>query len=172
MATNTAFALGLITSALQMIFVMLSWIMTTYFGRRPLYVWGTFFNVVCLFALGIAASVPTTKATQNAQASFGLIVSVLFTFTAAPVSWVIIGETSAVRLRPMTTGIGRATYYIVEIPCIFRECLMRAFWTRADRKSLRSCSTLFRATSAENQATYGAAQLSSASSWPTSSCPR
>ena len=45
MTTNTAFALGLITSALQMIFVMLSWILTTYFGRRPLYLW------VC--ALGI-----------------------------------------------------------------------------------------------------------------------
>ena len=124
MGTDTAFALGLITSALQMIFVMLSWIMTTYFGRRPLYVWGTFFNVVMLFALGIAASVGKSTAASNAQASFGLIVSVLFTFTAAPVSWVIIGETSAVRLRPMTTGIGRATYYIIEIPCIFLASYM------------------------------------------------
>ena len=123
MSTNTAFALGLITSALQMIFVMLSWILTTYYGRRPIYIWGTAFNVTMLVALGIAASVGTSKAASNAQASFGLIVSVAFTFAAAPVSWCIIAETSSIRLRPLTTGIGRASYYIIEIPCIFRKSL-------------------------------------------------
>jgi SP family general alpha glucoside:H+ symporter-like MFS transporter len=124
MTTNTAFALGLITSALQMIFVMLSWILTTYFGRRPIYLWGTAFNVVMLVALGIAASVGTSKAASLAQASFGLIASVMFTFAAAPVSWCIIAETSAIRLRPLTTGIGRASYYIIEIPCIFLGSFM------------------------------------------------
>ncbi|KAF7345984.1 putative maltose porter [Mycena venus] len=124
MAQNTAFALGLITSALQMIFVMLSWILTTYFGRRPIYLWGTAFNVVMLVALGIAASVGTSNAASNAQASFGLIASVMFTFAAAPISWCIIAETSAIRLRPLTTGIGRASYYIIEIPCIFLGSFM------------------------------------------------
>ncbi|KAJ7022928.1 maltose porter [Mycena alexandri] len=104
-STNLAFALGLITSALQMIFVMLSWGLTTHFGRRTLYLWGTGVNVALL-------------------ASLGLIVSVLFTFAAAPVSWCIIAETSAIRLRPLTTGIGRATYYIIEIPCIFLGSFM------------------------------------------------
>lgn len=122
MTTNFAFALGLITSALQMIFVMLSWILTTYFGRRPIYIYGTLFNVVMLFALGIAASIGDSKSASYAQACFGLIVSVAFTFAAAPVSWCIIAETSSIRLRPLTTGIGRASYYIIEIPCIFREC--------------------------------------------------
>ncbi|KAJ7114454.1 general substrate transporter [Mycena epipterygia] len=121
MGTNTAFALGLITSALQMIFVMISWVLTTYYGRRPIYLWGTGFNIVMLVALGIAASVGTSTAASNAQASFGLIVSVAFTFAAAPVSWCIIAETSAVRL---TTGMGRATYYIIEIPCIFLGSFM------------------------------------------------
>lgn len=119
MATNTAFALGLITSALQMIFVMLSWILTSFLGRRTIYLWGSFFNVVLLVALGIAGSVGKSTAASLAQASLGLIISVLFTLGPAPASWVIIGETSAIRLRPLTTGIGRASYYIVEIPCIF-----------------------------------------------------
>jgi MFS transporter, SP family, general alpha glucoside:H+ symporter len=118
-STNTAFALGLITSALQMIFVMLSWILTTYFGRRTIYLWGSGFNVVLLVALGVAGSVGKSNAASLAQASLGLIISVLFTLGPAPASWVIIGETSAIRLRPLTTGIGRASYYIVEIPCIF-----------------------------------------------------
>ncbi|KAK7006462.1 MFS transporter [Favolaschia claudopus] len=124
MPQNTAFALGLITSALQMIFVMLSWILTANFGRRPIYLWGTAFNVVMLISLGIAGSVGTSTAASNAQASFGLIASVTFTLAAAPISWCIIAETSAIRLRPLTTGIGRATYYIIEIPCIFLASYM------------------------------------------------
>lgn len=114
-----AFALGLITSALQMIFVMLSWILTTYFGRRSIYLWGSAVNTILLIALGVAGSVGLSYSSNLAQASLGLIISVLFTLGPAPASWVIIGETSAIRLRPLTTGMGRAAYYIVEIPCIF-----------------------------------------------------
>lgn len=124
MATNTAFALGLITSALQMIFVMLSWILTSYLGRRTIYVWGSAINVGFLIALGIAASCGKSTAASLAQASLGLIVSVLFTLGPAPASWVIIGETSAIRLRPLTTGIGRGCYYVVNIPCIFLSSYM------------------------------------------------
>jgi MFS transporter, SP family, general alpha glucoside:H+ symporter len=108
-----------------MIFVMLSWILTTYLGRRTIYVWGSAINVGFLVALGIAASVggdPTSA--SLAQASLGLIVSVLFTLGPAPASWVIIGETSAIRLRPLTTGIGRSAYYIINIPCIFLSSYM------------------------------------------------
>lgn len=123
-STNTAFALGLITSALQMLFVMLSWTLTTFFGRRAIYLWGTFGLTVLLILLGVVASVPQNNSTTLAQAALGLIISVGFTFGAAPASWVIIGETSAIRLRPLTTGMGRATYYIVEIPCIFLASYM------------------------------------------------
>ncbi|QDS71456.1 hypothetical protein FKW77_003885 [Venturia effusa] len=124
MADNTAFALGLITSALQWIMVMLSWILTTYLGRRTIYVYGQAINCGFLVALGIAASVGASKAASNAQASLGLIVSVLFCLGPAPSSWVIIGETSSVRLRPLTTGVGRGAYYIVNIPCIFLASYM------------------------------------------------
>ncbi|KAK7699143.1 hypothetical protein SLS64_011920 [Diaporthe eres] len=124
MDTNTAFALGLITSALQMVFVMLSWILTTYLGRRTIYVWGSLINVGFLVALGIAGSVGLSTAASLAQASLGLIVSVLFTLGPAPASWVVIGETSSIRLRPLTTGVGRAAYYIVNIPCIFLASYM------------------------------------------------
>ncbi|KAM0281203.1 hypothetical protein ACHAQH_003633 [Verticillium albo-atrum] len=124
MKTNTAFALGLITSALQTIMVMLSWILTTYLGRRTIYLWGSGFNVILLVALGVAASFGQSTAASLAQASLGLIVSVLFTLGPAPASWVIIGETSAIRLRPLTTGIGRGCYYAVNIPCIFLSSYM------------------------------------------------
>ena len=122
--SQLAFALGLITSALQTVFVMLSWILTTYLGRRTIYVWGSLINVCFLVALGIAGSVAKSNASSLAMASLGLIVSVGFTLGPAPASWVIIGETSAIRLRPLTTGIGRAAYYVVNIPCIFLATYM------------------------------------------------
>ena len=72
--SQLAFALGLITSALQTVFVMLSWILTTYLGRRTIYVWGSLINVAFLVALGIAGSVPKSNASSLAMASLGLIV--------------------------------------------------------------------------------------------------
>jgi SP family general alpha glucoside:H+ symporter-like MFS transporter len=124
MSENTAFALGLITSALQLIMVMLSWFLTTYLGRRTIYVYGQFIATGFLIVLGIAGSVSTTTASSNARASLGLIVSVLFCLGPAPASWVIIGETSSVRLRPLTTGVGRGAYYFINIPCIFLASYM------------------------------------------------
>jgi len=103
---------------------MLSWILTTYLGRRTIYLWGSGFNAVLLVCLGIAASFGVSTAASLAQASLGLIVSVLFTLGPAPASWVIIGETSSIRLRPLTTGIGRGCYYLVNIPCIFLASYM------------------------------------------------
>lgn len=119
--SNLAFALGLITSALQWVAVMASWILTTYFGRRPIYLWGSLVNTILLICLGVAGSVAVSTSANLAQASLGLIISVGFTLGPAPASWVIIGETSAIRLRPLTTGFGRAMYYIVEFPCIFSK---------------------------------------------------
>lgn len=174
MSTDTAFAMGLITSALQWIMVMLSWILTSYLGRRTIYVWGSLINVGFLVALGIAGSVGISKAASLAQASLGLIVSVLFTLGPAPASWVIIGETSAIRLRPLTTGIGRASYYIVNIPCIFLASYMlnptvRPFFTPRNKQLLTKYR---RRTSAVSAATSGVLPVLFAFFWRTSSCLR
>ena len=65
---------------------MLSWILTTYLGRRTIYLWGSGFNAILLVVLGIAASVGKSTAASLAQAALGLIVSVLFTLGPAFVS--------------------------------------------------------------------------------------
>jgi SP family general alpha glucoside:H+ symporter-like MFS transporter len=62
---------------------MLSWILTTYLGRRTIYLWGSGFNAILLVCLGIAASVGKSDPASLAQASLGLIVSVLFTLGPA-----------------------------------------------------------------------------------------
>jgi len=80
--------------------------------------------MIFLIAVGVAGSVGTSTAASQAAAALGLIVSVGFTLGPAPASWVIIGETSSIRLRPLTTGVGRASYYLVNIPCIFLSSYM------------------------------------------------
>lgn len=65
---------------------MFSWVLTTYFGRRTIYLWGSAVNFALLIILGIAASVGKSNAASLAQASLGLIVSVFFCVAAAPAS--------------------------------------------------------------------------------------
>jgi SP family general alpha glucoside:H+ symporter-like MFS transporter len=175
MSVETAFAMGLITSALQWVMVMLSWILTTYLGRRTIYVWGTLISCAFLIALGIAGSVGTSDASNLAQASLGLIVSVLFTLGPAPASWVIIGETSSIRLRPLTTAVGRASYYLVNIPCIFLASYMLNAEVGFPLSTMTINSLLIKRrkpTLAESADTSGLELVSSVSSWHTSLCLR
>ncbi|RSH76962.1 uncharacterized protein EHS24_003901 [Apiotrichum porosum] len=119
MSTDFSFQLGLITSCLQMFAVGCSWLLSSWFGRRTIYLYGTFVNTVFLFALGIIATASSSSKAQFAQACLGVIISFTFALTLGPISYTIIAETSSVHLRALSTGVGRAAYYIVEIPCIY-----------------------------------------------------
>lgn len=180
MTDRMAFALGLITSALQTVMVMLSWILMTYLTRRQVYVGGQAIAVCFLVALGIAASIPGSSesaktAISNAQASLGLLISILFTLGPAPASWVIIGETSAIRLRPLTTGLGRACYYAVNIPCIFLSSYMLNPTVRFKPSKFPTtfANTWYRVVTLVVSADMsGPAPRSSVPSWPGSGSPR
>ena len=109
----------MINSCLQFVANALSWFLTAWFGRRTIYLWGTATNITFLFILGICASVPTSASTNYAQACLGVIISFVFAGTMGPISYSIISETSSVRLRALSTGVGRAAYYVAEIPMIY-----------------------------------------------------
>ncbi|GAB7353361.1 hypothetical protein MBLNU459_g3844t1 [Dothideomycetes sp. NU459] len=119
MSPDFSFKLNLINSCLQFVANALSWFLTSWFGRRTIYLWGTATNVTLLFLLGICASVPQNVHTNYAQACLGVIISFVFAGTLGPVSYSIISETSSVRLRALSTGVGRAAYYVAEIPMIY-----------------------------------------------------
>lgn len=69
--------------------------------------------------LGVCASITQSTATNYAQAVLGIIISFVFAGTLGPISYTIIAETSSVRLRALSTGVGRAAYYVAEIPMIY-----------------------------------------------------
>ncbi|CAG9984146.1 unnamed protein product [Clonostachys byssicola] len=116
---DRAFELNLINSCLGFIANALSWPLTAWFGRRTIYLWGTATNVTFLMILGVVASIKQTTATNYAQAILGIVISFVFAGTLGPISYTIISETSSVRLRALSTGVGRGAYYVAEIPMIF-----------------------------------------------------
>lgn len=119
MSTNFSFQLNLINSCLGLIANALSWPLSGWFGRRTIYLWGTATNILMLMLLGVCASIPQNKSTNYAQACLGVVISFVFAGTLGPISYSIISETSSVRLRALSTGVGRAAYYVAEIPMIF-----------------------------------------------------
>ncbi|PKX90745.1 maltose permease [Aspergillus novofumigatus IBT 16806] len=116
---NRAFQLNLINSCLQFVANACSWPLTGWFGRRTIYLWGTVTNITLLMILGICASIPQNQSTNYAQACLGILISFVFAGTLGPISYTIISETSSVRLRALSTGVGRAAYYVAEIPMIY-----------------------------------------------------
>ena len=114
-----AFALNLINSCLGFVANAGAWWLTAWFGRRTIYLWGTAVNITLLIVLGIVASIPQTPGTNYTQAVLGILISFVFAGAMGPISYTIISETSSVRLRALSTGVGRAAYYVVEIPMIF-----------------------------------------------------
>lgn len=90
-----------------------------WWGRRTIYLWGTAVNVTLLFLLGICASIPQNNATNYAQAVLGILISFVYAGALGPTTYTVIAETSSVRLRALSTGVGRAAYYVAEIPMIY-----------------------------------------------------
>ena len=111
--------LNLITSCLQFVANIVSLPLTGWFGRRSIYLVGTAINITFLFLLGIVASVHQTSATNYTQAILGILISVVYAGAMGPITYTIIAETSSVRLRALSTGVGRAAYYLAEIPMIY-----------------------------------------------------
>ncbi|PYI33536.1 general substrate transporter [Aspergillus indologenus CBS 114.80] len=124
MSSDRAFQLNLVNSCLQFVANALSWVITAWFGRRTVYLWGTATNITLLIILGIVASIEQNNSTNLAQASLGILISFVFAGTLGPISYTIISETSSVRLRALSTGVGRAAYYLAEIPMIYLSSKM------------------------------------------------
>lgn len=156
---NTAFSLGFGNTAIQMSSVFFCWILTSYFGRRTLYLWGVAFNFFFLLATGIVASVPRTATTSWLQAVFLILIYAQYGLTIGPVTYAVIAETSSVRLRAKAVGLSRNFYYIWSVISGISEYPLSWCLDRADDQSTLTCSILLRGTSKADLPTYGLVPL-------------
>lgn len=134
---ESAFALGLGNVALQMVCVFACWILTAYYGRRTLYLFGVGFNAIFLLAIGIAASFKRTTASVWVQAVFMILVYAQYGLTIGPITYAVIAETSSVKLRAKTVGLSRNFYYIwsVTMGVITGYMLNPAAWDLAGKSA-------------------------------------
>lgn len=114
----------MVNSCLQLVANACSWFLSSWFGRRTIYLYGTAVNVTLLIILGLVGSVEQNNNTNLTQAALGILISFVFAGAMGPISYTIIAETSSVRLRALSTGVGRAAYYVAEIPMIYLSSKM------------------------------------------------
>ena len=119
MSNDFSFKLNIINSCIALVGNALAWPLSGWFGRRTIYLYGTATNITLLVLLGICASIPQNSGTNYAQAILGVLISFIYAFALGPITYTIIAETSSVRLRALSTGVGRAAYYVAEIPMIY-----------------------------------------------------
>ncbi|CAI4213907.1 unnamed protein product [Parascedosporium putredinis] len=117
MDTEDAYKLAVGSPALAFLGTVLSWLLLTYFGRRTIFLGGISTLAILLFTIGMISA--TTSANNDsalwAQASLCLIWQLVYSLTLGPIAYVIISETSAVRLRAKSVVLARNTYNITTV---------------------------------------------------------
>ncbi|KAI0882620.1 sugar transporter [Annulohypoxylon maeteangense] len=123
MDTAQAFNLSLGAKAIAFTGTVLSWWLISYWGRRPLYVWGMGLLSLILILIGV---LDVSAGKKGLWPSGGLCVLWLFVYslTIGPLAYSIIAETSSVRLRPLSVVLSRTSYQLVNIISQFFQAYM------------------------------------------------
>lgn len=116
MNADKAFALGLGTSAIQWVAVVLAFWAISRVGRRTLYLRGVTFQTVLLLLIGIVAAASKTSASFWVQATFLMLIFASYGLTVGPITFTIVAEVSSIKLRAQTCAIARAAYYAIAVP--------------------------------------------------------
>ena len=113
--SNTAYGIGLGGTGLAFCGTVLSWVIMTRYGRRPIFLAGFYVMVTALYLIAILACVPQSKGIQYVQASLCLVWLGVYSMTVGPIVYTIVSEIGATRLRTKTVVLGRSTYYVGNI---------------------------------------------------------
>ena len=69
-------------------------------------------NAVLLTIIGIVACLPKSYSTTWAQASLIIITYASYGLIVGPITYIIVAETSSVRLRAKSVGMSRCVFYL------------------------------------------------------------
>lgn len=113
--TENAFSIAIASTGMAFLGTCFSWVLISYFGRRTLYLSGMAMACCALLVVGICSAASTSSAAQWAQVAFILLWKLAYSTTIGPITFAIVSETSAVRLRPQTVVLARNAYAIMQI---------------------------------------------------------
>lgn len=114
--SSASYKLNLGTAALALVGGMLSWGVCTKFGRRAILFWGLVMQCVIMLIIACVSLSPTSnKVAPWVQCAHVMVWMFVYYLTVAPITFAIIAETSATRLRAKTVGLARNAYLVAAI---------------------------------------------------------
>ncbi|KAI8623566.1 general substrate transporter [Xylariaceae sp. FL1651] len=115
LTVDDAFKIGVGTNALSFLGTVLSWGLMTWLGRRTIYLTGIVTLAAILLIIGIISVSTRTIAGVWAQASLLLVWHLVYSLTIGPITFAVVAEISAVRLRAKTVVLARSVYNVALI---------------------------------------------------------
>lgn len=115
MDTAHSYQLNVGGTAIAFVGTVLSWWLIMYFGRRTLYVYGQAILCTVLLIIGIISAASNAQGALWAQAAFCIFWLFTYSLSVGPITYAIVSETSSMRLRPLTVGLARIAYQLVNI---------------------------------------------------------
>lgn len=116
LSEENTFQLNLGVTFMAFVGTLMSWIALTFGGRRPFFVGGMAAMCSILIVIGgLSWKADSDTNVKWAQAALIMIFVWTYDFTIGPLTYCIVGETSATRLRSKTVGLARNSYNIASI---------------------------------------------------------
>ena len=111
--TSDSFKFSVGALGLACVGTFLSWFLLARMGRRTMFVWGLFALFSLMLLVGILSAALDSVGSSYAQAGLILLWLFLYYTTLGPVTYAIISETSAIKLRNKSVCLARIGYYLV-----------------------------------------------------------
>ncbi|KAH8811377.1 general substrate transporter [Xylogone sp. PMI_703] len=112
--TRTTYNLNVGGTGMALAGTLISWfLLMPYFGRRTLYLWGIWGEVVILYLIGLLNIRTERHGFAMGQAVLTLVWTFVFQLTIGQLGWALPAEMGSTRLRQKTIVLARNAYYIV-----------------------------------------------------------
>jgi SP family general alpha glucoside:H+ symporter-like MFS transporter len=105
--TSDSFKFSVGALGLACVGTFLSWFLLAWMGRRTILVWGLFLLFFLMLLVGILSAALDSVGSSYAQAGLILLWLFLYYTTLGPVTYAIISETSAIKLRNKSFCLAR-----------------------------------------------------------------
>lgn len=115
LAPANAYKLTVGQSGLHFVCTLLSTLITSRHGRRPIMIYGYIIMASSMFLIGFLAVAHQTPALGDAQAAIYLVWFCAYELTVGPAVYIIVGEISSTRLRSKSIALARNAYNVVNI---------------------------------------------------------
>lgn len=116
LSDTLSYDLGLVGTAIAFLGVIVSWLYISRWGRRTIWLYGSYALLVCLFLIGILSCItPQTSGLSWAESILCIVWLGSYSMSVGPIVYTIVSEIGSTRLRTQTVVLGRSMYYLANI---------------------------------------------------------